>query len=258
MVFDQTGALANVKRHDYLPFGEELYADTGGRTTGQGNTASGNLPADGARQKFTSYERDNETTLDYAQARYYSSTQGRFTSVDPLMASGRLSDPQSWNRYVYVLNKPTKLTDPYGLEPQDPLPTLTGCNPRVQSGCSELGSLGITVTVIATPEPITTTDTQALSQLQLMTGQANPLPQDGATVQMLDAIAAGQANGVLAGAAVGTLGSAGANVPTGLAVATGAVLGVAAYDLIGEIANAISRQFLGLLHLILEFHFTGE
>src|SRR6185503_18988193 len=33
MVIDQTGALANVKRHDYLPFGEELSAGTGGRTT---------------------------------------------------------------------------------------------------------------------------------------------------------------------------------------------------------------------------------
>jgi hypothetical protein len=29
MIFDQTGSLANVKRHDYLPFGEELLAGTG-------------------------------------------------------------------------------------------------------------------------------------------------------------------------------------------------------------------------------------
>ena len=34
------------------------------------------------RQKFTSKERDNETGLDYFLARYYSSTQGRFTSPD--------------------------------------------------------------------------------------------------------------------------------------------------------------------------------
>jgi len=45
MVFDQTGDLNNVKRHDYLPFGEELFAPTGGRTTAQGY-ASG----DGVRQ----------------------------------------------------------------------------------------------------------------------------------------------------------------------------------------------------------------
>jgi len=36
MVFDQTGALATVKRHDYLPFGEEIFAGTAGRTTTQG------------------------------------------------------------------------------------------------------------------------------------------------------------------------------------------------------------------------------
>jgi hypothetical protein len=31
------------------------------------------------RQQFTSKERDVETALDYFEARYYSSTQGRFT-----------------------------------------------------------------------------------------------------------------------------------------------------------------------------------
>jgi len=36
MIIDQTGLLANVKRHDYLPFGEELFAGTGGRTVQQG------------------------------------------------------------------------------------------------------------------------------------------------------------------------------------------------------------------------------
>jgi len=34
------------------------------------------------RQHFTQKERDNETGLDYFLARYYSSTQGRFTSPD--------------------------------------------------------------------------------------------------------------------------------------------------------------------------------
>ena len=77
MIFDQSGSLEGVSRHDYLPFGEELHAGQGGRTTAQGYVG------DNVRQKFSLYERDNETELDYAQARYYSSTQGRFTSVDP-------------------------------------------------------------------------------------------------------------------------------------------------------------------------------
>ena len=78
MVLDQTGSLTPLKRHDYLPFGEELFAPTSGRTAAQGY-ASG----DGVRQHFTQKERDNETGLDYFGARYYASMQGRFTGVDP-------------------------------------------------------------------------------------------------------------------------------------------------------------------------------
>jgi len=63
MVFDKTGALANVKRHDYLPFGEELSDGQGLRSTTPGYGA-----VDSVRQKFTSQERDNETGLDYMHA----------------------------------------------------------------------------------------------------------------------------------------------------------------------------------------------
>src|SRR5205807_778182 len=79
MIFDQSGSLSGVSRHDYLPFGEELFAGVGGRTTAQGYSAS-----DGVRQHFSQKERDNETGLDYFNARYYSSTAGRFTSTDPI------------------------------------------------------------------------------------------------------------------------------------------------------------------------------
>jgi len=113
MVVNKSGSLASVKRHDYLPFGEELYAGTGGRTTAQGYSG------DNVRQKFTQKERDNETGLDYFLARYYSSTQGRFTSVDPLMASGLAVDPQSWNRYAHVNNNPLRYVDDEGLLKRD-------------------------------------------------------------------------------------------------------------------------------------------
>src|SRR5205807_2903365 len=36
MIFDESGSLATMTRHDYLPFGEELFAGTCGRTTAQG------------------------------------------------------------------------------------------------------------------------------------------------------------------------------------------------------------------------------
>jgi RHS repeat-associated protein len=98
-------------RHDFLPFGEELQAGIGGRTTGQGYVA------DNVRQKFTQKERDNESGLDYFLARYYSSAQGRFTSVDPItMKKARLIDPQRFNLYCYTRNNPLKYIDPDGAD----------------------------------------------------------------------------------------------------------------------------------------------
>jgi RHS repeat-associated protein len=63
--------------------------------------------------KFTGYERDSETGLDYAFARYYNQRLGRFMSADPL--GGDLTDPQSLNRYAYVTNSPTNFSDPSGM-----------------------------------------------------------------------------------------------------------------------------------------------
>jgi RHS repeat-associated protein len=91
-------------RHDYQPFGEEI------QRASYGN--------DDVRKQFTGYERDDETSLDYAKARMFVSLHGRFTSPDPLLSSGRAENPQTWNRYVYVLNNPMKFTDPTGLSEQ--------------------------------------------------------------------------------------------------------------------------------------------
>jgi RHS repeat-associated protein len=74
---------------------------------------------------LTAKERDNETGLDYFGERYYASTMGRFTTADFLMASGKTSNPQSWNRYVYTLNNPLRYVDPDGLDSVDPWNQLT-------------------------------------------------------------------------------------------------------------------------------------
>lgn len=105
---DASGSV--IARHDYHPFGEEI-------ATSQRITAFGYGNPNPARQEFTGYERDDEIGLDYAQARYYSSAQGRFTSPDPIMMSpDRLVNPQMINLYVYGLNNPHKYTDPTGEE----------------------------------------------------------------------------------------------------------------------------------------------
>jgi RHS repeat-associated protein len=64
---------------------------------------------------FTGKERDAESGLDNFGARYDASSVGRFMTPDPLMASAKVWDPQTWNRYAYALNNPLKYVDPTGM-----------------------------------------------------------------------------------------------------------------------------------------------
>ena len=112
MVLDQTGNLNTMKRHDYLPFGEELVAPTGGRSAAEGYAGG-----DGVRQQFTSKERDTETGLDYFGYRYFSPVEGRFVSVDPIaVTTENFVNPQRWNPYAYVNNNPLSSQDPDGAQ----------------------------------------------------------------------------------------------------------------------------------------------
>ncbi|MFZ0734484.1 MAG: RHS repeat-associated core domain-containing protein [Candidatus Sulfotelmatobacter sp.] len=63
--------------------------------------------------RFTGKERDAESGLDNFGARYDASSMGRFMSPDPL--GGRLINPQTLNKYSYVINNPLRYTDPTGL-----------------------------------------------------------------------------------------------------------------------------------------------
>jgi RHS repeat-associated protein len=103
-----SGSLSAVTRHDYLPFGEELGGAV--RTAPYGFGAATNT-----KQKFTGQERDVETGLDFMQARYCSSIQGRFASADPIFYQKEmLVDPQRYNLYGYVRNNPLRFIDPKG------------------------------------------------------------------------------------------------------------------------------------------------
>jgi RHS repeat-associated protein len=118
VITDQNGQV--VSRRDFMPFGEEIGTLSLPAGTPQPRTAAhGYTFADTIRQKFTGYERDTETDLDFAQARMHNYNHGRFTSPDPLMASAKVINPQTFNRYSYVLNNPLNLIDPSGL--------LAGC-----------------------------------------------------------------------------------------------------------------------------------
>jgi len=85
-----------VEEVHYLPFGA-AQSDTG--------TVSVN-------HKYTSQEFDAETGLYYYNARYYNPVLGRFINADTIVPDP--TNPQSLNRYSYVINNPLVYTDPSG------------------------------------------------------------------------------------------------------------------------------------------------
>ena len=96
LMTDSSGTKIGEQGH--FPFGESWYLT---------NTTT--------KWQFTSYERDAESGNDYARARFDANRLGRLTSPDPI--GGTIINPQSLNRYAYVLNDPVNATDPTGLCP---------------------------------------------------------------------------------------------------------------------------------------------
>jgi RHS repeat-associated protein len=104
------GSSSVIARHDYLPFGEEIAAGVGLRTSGQGYGAT-----DTNRWKYGLTERDDTTGLDHTWWRKYEDFSGRWTSPDPYNGSMAAANPQSFNKYSYTQNDPVNFIDPWGL-----------------------------------------------------------------------------------------------------------------------------------------------
>jgi RHS repeat-associated protein len=67
-------------------------------------------------QTFAGISEFNFPDTNDATFRKYNSTQGRWLSPDPAgIAAVNPADPQTWNRYAYVANRPLTATDPLGL-----------------------------------------------------------------------------------------------------------------------------------------------
>jgi RHS repeat-associated protein len=95
---------SNVSSSTSLPFGDGY-----GGGYGNGGTY-------GDEMHFAQLDRDDASNTEHAQFRQYDSAQGRWMSPDPDDRSYSFSNPQSLNRYTYVLNNPTRMTDPSGLD----------------------------------------------------------------------------------------------------------------------------------------------
>jgi len=111
---DRLGSLRAARRY---PFGE-------------GNTVD--------NDEFATYRKDASTQQYYAWHRYYSATWGRFSSPDPYVMSGGLTNPQGWNRYSYVANDPVNYYDPSGLMQEAPTFKITVTAPAMGLGEMEL------------------------------------------------------------------------------------------------------------------------
>jgi RHS repeat-associated protein len=139
MVTDANGLVGT--RYDFLPFGEEVPAGTGGRTQSMGY----NGWEDNSNPKFAGQMRDPESARDLMGLRYYSPQEGRFVSVDPGNAGADNGTPETWNGYSYVVNNPLSYTDPSGLGIPDWLKDLFGIgdnDDNTQSAGNGLQTLG--------------------------------------------------------------------------------------------------------------------
>ncbi|MEK6843731.1 MAG: RHS repeat-associated core domain-containing protein, partial [Candidatus Micrarchaeota archaeon] len=91
LVTYESGAI--IEETNYKPFGEVL---TDGKS----------------KYLYTGKEKDSESGLMYYGARYYNPGIGRFVQADSMISNPY--DPQSLNRYSYVLNNPYKFVDKKG------------------------------------------------------------------------------------------------------------------------------------------------
>lgn len=107
-----------VSEHFYYPFGEEatdpgLSAEAAKYTGHDRDFHHPSTPIDTDDPDDQDGLRTTYDDLDYMHARYHSPHLGRMLSPDPIMAG--FPNPQTLNRYAYVIGNPLKYIDPTGM-----------------------------------------------------------------------------------------------------------------------------------------------
>lgn len=112
------GGATGVQLGDWLGTSRAFWSYTGGGYSqsgahapfGEAYSYNGGHPKD-----FTGQETDDGVSYYFPERKYHS-WQGRWLSPDPAgLAAVSPANPQSWNRYAYVVNNPLGYTDPLGL-----------------------------------------------------------------------------------------------------------------------------------------------
>jgi RHS repeat-associated protein len=99
-----------------------------------------------ANALFTGDEHDAESNTEHTLFRQMSGTQGRWLSPDPYDGSMDITNPQSFNRYAYVLNDPINFMDFLGLDQNQNCTTANPCTatlvfdpPPLKTGTADIG-----------------------------------------------------------------------------------------------------------------------
>ncbi|QDQ25033.1 hypothetical protein FNU76_00965 [Chitinimonas arctica] len=129
-ISDQTGALK--ERLSYDAWGKRR------NLNGSANNVDGVIDNKG----FTGHEMLDGLDLVHMNGRVYDPLVARFMSADPIIQDPEHS--QSYNRYSYVWNNPTNLTDPTGFEAAKTVEVTGSRIPRAEG---ETGSVMIPVAI---------------------------------------------------------------------------------------------------------------
>ncbi|PYV17041.1 MAG: hypothetical protein DMG21_09650 [Acidobacteria bacterium] len=115
-------------QQDFLPVGPGVGQTVG--SNGFGNFATFDPNTPGNPLYLTLFRR-------------YSSTQGRWLSPDPAgLGAADPANPQSWNRYAYVLNNPINFVDPLGLACYTGTDGVIHCISTCGAACAGGGGAG--------------------------------------------------------------------------------------------------------------------
>ena len=148
---------------------------------------------------FDSYLYDSETSTYHTDFRQQSFSLGRWLRPDPYDGSYDPSNPQSFNRYSYVLNNPVSLIDPNGLDDCPPVVAIAGGGVTAKDftdGCLIYGGGGGGSVLPPPAPPESDPCANADSCIQVWSGPTIPPPLAGGVEGGMGSLGVGSPGGI--------------------------------------------------------------